>query len=128
MKRQGSSFLWSGTRPAAVRMVASSLRCVGPGSANIVSFDRARAQKKFDSWSRLSYGARGRRCRKHSLNQLCGEYNAVTRIPIAKPQSAATSQDGSKPRGRLEAMRVNCRRGSALTVLLAMLMTALERP
>ena len=50
MKRQGSSFLWSGTRAAAVRIV-SSCAALGPGSASMAAF----ADRRFNSSSRVSW-------------------------------------------------------------------------
>ena len=50
MNRQGSSFLWSGTRAAAVRMV-SSWAGVGPGSPSIAAL----ADRRFNSSSRVSW-------------------------------------------------------------------------
>src|SRR3954453_17441516 len=50
MKRQRSSFLWYGTRDAAVRIV--SRWCgVGPGSASMPAFD----DRRFNSSSRVSW-------------------------------------------------------------------------
>ena len=45
MKRQGTSFLWSGTREAA-RRISSSSAALGPGSARLLADTERRASRR----------------------------------------------------------------------------------
>ena len=48
MKRQGSSFLWSGTRDGGRQDRLQLLPGVGPGSVSIAGFDRPAPQQQLD--------------------------------------------------------------------------------